>query len=224
MSIKKIQLNKLLVLMYADKPQRIRILREDIRREMASQHGDKKNGGHFHEPFWHDAKDHVNGITDLNLATDDRILKNKSRMRLYKQMTTGFLDWWNNNRRWTNEPSTSKMLRFKGMIDFPEIDCRVNVSNLLSLSIGNSENRIIYPYFSEEPALSDAAARLALWAINKSLPDCSADEIRILDIIRGKSYSIADVDIDDTEELIFKSKYLTILREWENLWSEYLAA
>lgn len=224
MSIKKIQLNKLIMLMHADKPTVITKLRDDIRTDLRKANGSEQGGGHFHEPFWHDAKNHVNNTADLTSATKDRISKNELRKRLYPILATGFLDWWDNKRRWTNEASESQLLTIKGSLRFPEIDCEVKVSNLLSVAIGGSEKRVIYPYFAEAPALTNSSARLLLHAMKEALPDQQAEELRVLDIIRAKSFSIADVGMNGTEPLIFKAKYMALLAQWHELKAEYSPA
>lgn len=73
MSLKKIQLRKLFVLMFAERSQRRSILRSDIRDEIRKGAGQKSEGGDFHIPFWYDAKAHVNGEQDLRVAMLKRV-------------------------------------------------------------------------------------------------------------------------------------------------------
>lgn len=224
MSLQKIHLRKLLHLMFADQSRVISVLRADIRDEIRKQAGQAGEGGDFHAPFWFDAKNHVNGELDLRFAVAGRIAVHKGRERLYNALTKGFLDWWNNKRRWTNEPSTSEMLAVRGQLEFPRIGCTVKIENLLAMTIGASQNRIIYPYFSEEPSLNQHSARLGLWAIAASIDDYSKDELRILDVMRGRSFAISDVGFAGDEEAEFVERYEAILKIWNRLWEEYQAA
>ncbi|MBZ9798321.1 hypothetical protein [Mesorhizobium sp. ES1-4] len=221
MSLKKIHLRKLLTLMFAENSKQISMLRGDIRDEIRKQAGEKSEGGDFHVPFWRDAKGHVNGEKYLGVSVAERIATNKRRERLYPELRDGFLDWWDNKRRWTNEASKSEMLAVKGAIEFPELGCTVKVENLLALAIGNSKNRIIYPYFSEDPPLGADAARLGLWAIMSSVGKYSPEEFRILDVIRGQSFAPSDVPLNGQEKSDFVKLYASILARSEKLREEY---
>ncbi|MBZ9659384.1 hypothetical protein LB523_10035 [Mesorhizobium sp. ESP-6-4] len=221
MSLKKMHLRKILTLMFAEDAKKVSMLRADIREEIGKRTGAKIEGGDFHAPFWHDAKAHVNGENDLRLAVIQRIATNNRRERLYTALRDGFLDWWDNKRRWTNEASKSQMLAVKGALDFPELQCTVKVENLLAMTIGRSKNRIIYPYFSEEPSLSSDAARLGLWAIITSVDEYPPDEFRILDVIRGQSFAASDLAFSGLEREEFVSRYSSLLVMWEKLWMEY---
>ena len=55
--------------------------------------------------------------------------------------------------------------------------------------------------------MSDAAARLGLWLLSEALPHVSADEIRILDVIRGTTYSIDRNPLKGDEEAEFRRRY-----------------
>ncbi|MGE4257682.1 MAG: hypothetical protein AB7E84_21110 [Xanthobacteraceae bacterium] len=221
MSIQKIHLRKLLMLMFASNAQRTSVLRADIRDEVRKARGIKGDGGDFHVPFWHDAKKHVNGEKDLHISVAERIASHKGRERLYAELRDGFLDWWNHKRRWTNEPSTSEMLSVRGAVEFPNLGATVKVENLLALTIGGSRNRIIYPYFAEEPKLTADMARLGLWAITESVLDYPTDEFRILDVIRGRSYAVSDLAFSGGEEAEFIRLYSALLVSWKRLWEEY---
>jgi len=222
MSLQKIHLRKLLTLMFAVEAKKVSILRSDIREEIRKDQGIKSEGGDFHVPFWHDVKKHVDGERDLHIAVAERIALNKGRERLYPALRDGFLDWWDNKRRWTNEASTSEMLAVKGALQFPDLGCIVKVENLLALTIGNSRNRIIYPYFSEEPHLSVDAARLGLWAMIESDVEYPAEEFRILDVIRGQSFAASDLVFTGNEEADFVRRYSALLALRQKLLEDYL--
>jgi hypothetical protein len=104
MSIEKIHLRKLLQLFYLPANKRKSLLRADIRNDLNKALGESTDGGDFHGPFWADAKSHVAGQEDLRTAVKNRIASNKSRTRLYPLLAGGFLNWWDEKRRWRNEP------------------------------------------------------------------------------------------------------------------------
>ncbi len=79
----------------------------------------------------------------------------------------------------------------------------------------------IYPYFSPDPTLSDEAARVGLWAIGKGLPNLSIDDVRILDVIRGQTYSVDRNELRGNEEEILFRRYQAALVEREQLRREY---
>lgn len=221
MSLKKIHLRKVLALMFATDAKATSVLRADIRDEIRKASGIGSEGGDFHTPFWYDVRGHIDGSKELGLSVAERITANPRRDRLYKAMQTGFLDWWDHKRRWTNETSSSQFLAVKGQIDFPEIGCTVKVENMLAMFIGNARNRIIYPYFAEEPSLKPEGARLGLWALTESIKGYPPEELRILDVIRGQSYAITDITLTGTERYEFQQKYILLLKRWNSLWKEY---
>ena len=115
MSIQKIHLRKLLLLFDASSKERRRILLSDIasdrRKEFRRKEGLKNDGGDFYSPFWFDAKRHVAGEIELREATKLRIEQNYRRKRLYPVLTDAFLRWWDEKRRWRNEPSKRDCFR-----------------------------------------------------------------------------------------------------------------
>jgi hypothetical protein len=221
MSLKKAHLRKVLALMFAPDAKTTSVLRSDIRDEIRKARGIGSDGGDFHAPFWYDVRAHVDSSKELGLSVAERIAANRRRRRLYEAMEKGFLDWWDNKRRWTNEASTSHFLAVKGRIDFQEIGCAVRVENVLAMFIGNARNRIIYPYFAEEPSLDSQGARLGLWALSEAINGYPPDELRILDVIRGQSYAIADVTLTGSERHEFLQRYAQLLERWNSLWKEY---
>ena len=104
MSVRMIHLRKLLKLMYLAPNRRVSALRADIRDDIARESGDPGSGGDFYGPFWSDAKAHVFGSAYLPEMVQVRIAANSGRANLYPQLRDGFLLWWNERRRWTNEP------------------------------------------------------------------------------------------------------------------------
>jgi hypothetical protein len=221
MSVKTIHLQKLLTIFYAPPRKQKALLRADIRTEIGKNSGENTNGGHFHVPFWTDVKNHVAGKVDLRERTEFRIARNEIRKRLYPQLCDGFLKWWNEKRRWRNEAFEFLPLSVRARFSIPELGTTVKVENLLSLKIGDDTNRIIYPYFSEDPELPEEGARVGLWLLSQALPAYHVDDIRILDILRSTSFSTIDCPLQGNEHRLFLQHYKRVLTEWAELRKEY---
>lgn len=95
------------------------------------------------------------------------------------------------------------------------------MSSILSVRDARGIEHFVYPYFSAEPALNEQSARLGLWLLINSLHQAPPLEIRILDVIRGRTFSIDRNALLGNEEQIFQERYRTILAEWEALREEY---
>lgn len=220
MSLQSIQLRKILKILYSEPNRRISALRSDIRTDISREAGDAGGGGDFYGPFWKDAKDHVFGLSDLHASVDGRITNNVNRRNLYPRLRDGFLTWWNERRRWTNEPFRQGG-QVKGSFTFPSLGAVVKIDNVLSVQDGNGETHFVYPYFSPEPILQDEAARLGLWLLQQGLPDVPSAELRILDVIRGQTFSIDRFPLTGNEEQIFLRRYQAAIEEWNALRREY---
>jgi len=163
MSIKSIHLDKLLKAFFLPEAKQVTLLRQDIRSDIAKEQGSDPGGGNFYTPFWSDAKDHIRGAADLRAQTAGRVDMNERRRRLYPLLQNGFLNWWENKRRWTNVEFVVDETAAKGKFKFDDLDATVKVENLVSISIGEDRKRLIYPYFYEEPIVSNSMSRLGLW-------------------------------------------------------------
>ena len=223
MSIQSIQLRKLLCLFGASRAQRTRILRQDIRALINKDSGGAGDGGDFHVPFWSDAKRHALDKADLHDETALRVAKHGGRERLYPQLRDGFLKWWTEKRRWRNDDFQPIEEPAHGQYVVGDIGT-VRVEGPLAIQIGDGSHRIIYPYFSEEPALSEEDARLGLWLISKALPGFSIDDLRILDVLRSRSVGVADLPLKGDEARRFEEKYQSIILEYTTLMGEYKRA
>ena len=221
MSIELISLRKLMQLMLSGEPQRTSRLRanitEGIRREV---NGPGEGGGDFHVPFWADVKAHASGGPDLRHASAARVEANDRRARLYPELTEGFLAWWLERRRDRNEPFEIIGQNIKGRLELPGLGI-VKIENNLAFRIGDDVERIVYPYFSEEPEMEERVARLGLWAMSAAIHEFAIADMRILDVIRGRSFSILDTPITATEEADFRQEYGTLLDRWRALRREY---
>lgn len=220
MSLKSIHLRKLLQIFYLPNAGKISKIRAEIRDDIARESGALAAGGDFYGPFWADAKKHAVGLGDLRSSVDERIDANDVRANLYPQLRDGFLLWWDQRRRWTNEPFRAVEAP-KGRYSFSEIGATVKVDNFLSVIDGSGYQHFVYPYFSATPELSNEAARLGLWLIGRALPNFGWDEIRLLDVIRGKNFSTDFVSLLGNEEGLFLKKYIEICNIYENLKKEY---
>lgn len=221
MSIKTIHLNTLLKAFQLPNNELTTFLRADIRREIAKENGGNTGGGDFYAPFWSDVKHHVAGNCDLHEETGRRIIANDRRNRLYPLLRDGFINWWDNKRRWRNEPFGFQPLRVKARYRIEELDAIVKVENLLGLSIGEQDNRLIYPYLYESPELNDQISRLGLWLLSTALSEYNKQDMRLLDVIRSNSYAVSDMSFQGTERAEFILNFERIINKWERLKSEY---
>jgi len=221
MSLQKAHLRKLLQLFDADNSKRVSLLRADIRSEINKESGLEGDGGDFYVPFWADAKNYVAGGLDLTEQTKVRIEANDGRKRLYPELRDGFLHWWNERRRGTNEPVGLIPENLSVHFPVPELGTVVKVENVLGLTIGDHSHRIIYPYFSENPALTSESARLGLWLLREALNQYAPEDFRILDIIRSKPFSVGSDPFDGKEKELFITRYKGLLAERKKLRKEY---
>jgi len=220
MSLNAIHLRKLLKIMFLDRKGQISEIRKDIRGDIKKQSDENGSGGDFYGPFWADAKGHVFENLDLRESVKRRISANLKRANLYPQLCDGFLLWWNQRRRWTNRPFT-KGTYLKKNVNFSDLDAVVKINNILSAQDGNRDDHFVYPYFSPKPVLTDESARLGLWMLNQAFPDIEFAELRILDIIRGQTFSIDRNPLIGNEGENFRRRYLDILALRDKLREDY---
>ncbi|NYD89004.1 hypothetical protein [Sphingomonas melonis] len=216
MALDRVHLRKLLYLFLLSEKRRLSEIRSDALQTMERRDEGPSPGADFHAPFWRDAKIHAAGLDDLHTLTSQTMAKGKFRKRLYPLLRDGFLLWWNEKRRWINEPIESLPKSIKSTFGFAEIEGVVKVENLLSLKIGDDRFRYVYPYFCEKPPMDAETARLGLWLMSEALPDLPLAEMRILDVLRGEAYSPDIYPLIGNEEEVFALRYRRILREWRN--------
>ena len=216
MSLENINLNKLLKLFYLDPDKGRSALRADIREDLRREAGEITGGGDFYSPFWSDAKQHVFGTSDLRSATVTRINANPRRANLYPQLRDGFLDWWDQKRRWTNQPFRPGNA-LKGSFRFHELDATVKAQNILTVVDALGEERAVYAYCFPDPPLCSDAARLGMWLLAQALTEVPASEHRILDMIRGYTFSDDRVPLSGEEEIEFQARFARLIRERDML-------
>jgi hypothetical protein len=220
MSIEKINLRKLLQLFFADERLQRSLLLADIRGDAAKASGDRGSGGDFYGPFWADVKDHAAGRSDLADQTGDRIRANKTRARLYPLLTEGFLEMWREKMRWRNEPFEFVAESVKAQLPIKKLGTIVKIENTASVKVWDGSHRIIYPYFSEEPALPEEGARLGFWALQTALPDFRQEDFRIVDLLRRTYFRPTEVGAKGDEEKQFVQRYEALLKKWRKLREE----
>jgi hypothetical protein len=221
MSIQIINLNKLLRLCALPENELIAELRDDLRNERNKKLGLDSGGGHFHHPWWTVAKLHLVGKADLRAHLPLFVQANRYRKRLYPLLTEAFLRWADELRRSTNESIGPVEERVHNHYPVPGLELTVKVDNLLGLQIGENHHRLIYPYFSEEPALSEQWARVGLWLMQNALSGFQIAQMEILDVLRSHSFSGASLALRGNEEAVFKAKYRKMLELWTDLRPEY---
>lgn len=220
MALNHVHLRKILKIMFLDEGAQRSAIRADIREEIARDSGTSGSGGDFYAPFWADARMHVFGTADIHGSVAARIAANEGRTNLYQQLRDGFLLWWNDRRRWTNEPFRPGQT-LKRQFAFPGLDATIKVDSILSVRDGRDEEHAVYPYFAPSPILSPAAARLGLWVLTEALPSIPPQEVRILDVIRGNTFSLDRLPLRGDEEDNFRRRYAAILETRRILREEY---
>ena len=220
MSIEVIHLRNLMRLILADRRLETRLLRTNIRDELSRAEEGNEGGMDFYSPFWADAKSHVRRTANLRTETERRVAASAQRRRLYPLLTAGFLAWWEERRRRRNEPFTILERSVRGRCTLDGLGV-VKVENNLSFQIGDDGLRIVYPYFSDEPAITADLARQGLWLMAQALPNFDIADMRILDVIRGTSFSIEECIQTGTEEADLRAQYDQLWTRWRELRTEY---
>lgn len=221
MSVYNMTLNKLLKLYSLDDKKTITALREDIRAEVRKEKGLDSDGGDFYVPFWSDAKDHVAGKLDLGEQTKVRVSDNPRRAHLYPRLATGFLTWWLEKRRWSNLDFQFVAKSVNGHVDFADLNAHIRVGGLMSLKVGDESFRLIYPYFCKDSALQPETARIGLWLMQKALGNYPVDDMRILDVMRAKSFAVLDCPLQGNEAELFAAHFHRLTQKWNDLRTEY---
>jgi hypothetical protein len=222
MTIKVINLSKLLKLCSLVDSKLIGELRDDLRKERDKLLGKKKKGGgHFHYPWWDAAKGHALGLCDLTEQTKLLVEAGVGRDRLYPLLTSAFLEWLERLRRSTNLTLSWSEEQVHTHYVVPGMDLTVKVDNLLALRLGEDHHKLIYPYFCEHPVLSERWARVGLWLMRDALSKYDPVDMEILDVLRARSFSGGSVFLKGDERSVFIQRYEKILGIWSELRPEY---
>lgn len=218
MSVLDIPLRKILQLFYAPQPLRRSILKKDIQLDRKKEKGGSRSqGGDFYVPFWSDVKRHIAGYADLSEMTDSRIKSNRNFKRLYPLLKDGVIDLLSAKLRWSNEATQIVPKSVHGNLQFGDLGGTVRIHDVVHALVRDEYTRIVYPYFSEEPALPEEGGRLGLWAMQQALTKYDPNDMRIIDILRRTFFSPRVTPLNGDEEKVFRENYISIIREWERL-------
>jgi hypothetical protein len=218
MSVLDVPLRKALQLLYAPPQLRRSILREDIRLDRKKEAGgNRSQGGDFHAPFWSDVKKHISGGGDLAQLTDDRTKSNRRYKRLYPLLKEGVLELLSAKLRWSNEPIEIRPQSVHGSHLIGELGATLRIRDALHARVRGQYTRIVYPYFSEVPALSEEGGRLGLWVMQRALSNLDADDMRIVDPLRKTFFSPQNTSLQGNEDAVLLDRYVLLINEWEKL-------
>nr|WP_319388002.1 hypothetical protein [uncultured Cohaesibacter sp.] len=221
MSVLDIPLRKVLQLFYASPRLRQLKLKEDIRLDRRKEvGGTRSQGGDFHLPFWTAVKKHITGERDLTELIDELVRTNKNYKRLYPPLKDGVLDLLSDKLRWSNEPIEIIPSSVHGRLDIAELGATVRIRNALHAQVREKYNRVVYPYFSEEPGLPDEGGRLGLWVMQQALKELNPSDMRIIDPLRRKFFSPEVSPLKGDEERVFQENYRSLIEEWKRLRDE----
>lgn len=218
MSVLDIPLRKALQLFYAPQPLRRSILKEDIRLDRKKEAGgNRSQGGDFYGPFWSDVKKHISGDGDLTQLTDERIKSNRNFRRLYPLLKDGLLNLLGEKLRWSNEPVEIIPQSVHGNLQIDDLGGTIRIKDAIQARVRGEYTRVVYPYFSEEPALTDEGGRLGLWVMREALTGLDADDMRVIDPLRKTFFSPQITPLQGNEQTMFRARYKSLIDEWERL-------
>ncbi|MEO5326094.1 hypothetical protein PV773_22515 [Mesorhizobium sp. CC13] len=221
MSVLDIPLRKVLQLFYASQTLQRSILKEDIRLDRRKEKGgNRSNGGDFYLPFWSDVKKHIAGDADLSELTEGRMRSNKRYKRLYPLLKDGVFDLLSAKLRWSNEPVHIEPRSVHGSLQFGDLGGVIRINDALHARVRHEYTRVVYPYFSENPALPEEGGRLGLWAMQQALTALDPNDMRIIDILRRTFFSPQTTPLRGDEEVVFRKNYSLVIGEWERLKQE----
>ena len=93
----------------------------------------------------------------------------------------------------------------------------VKVESILSITDGSGGHHYVYPYFAEAPELSADAARQGLWLLGQALPEIPPERFQLLDVLRGRAFSITQTPLQGDEEQLFLRMYADLIQERDTL-------
>jgi len=218
MSVRDIPLRKALQLFYAPQGLRRSILKEDIRLDRRKEAGGTRSrGGDFYLPFWSDVKRHISGDGDLTQLTDNRINTNKNFKRLYPLLKDGVLELLSAKLRWSNEPIEIVPTSVHGNLRVEDLGGTIRIRDALNARVREEYTRVVYPYFSAEPALPEEGGRLGLWVMQQALTELDPDDMRIIDPLRRTFFSPQTTPLQGNEKTVILENYRLLIDEWERL-------
>ncbi|WP_322886586.1 hypothetical protein U8C40_04085 [Sinorhizobium medicae] len=129
----------------------------------------------------------------------------------------GVLELLSAKLRWSNELVEIIPQSVHGNLRIEELNGTIRIRDALHARVRGEYTRVVYPYFSEEPALSEEAGRLGLWVMQRALTRLDADDMRIIDPLRKTFFSPRTTPLQGDEETVFRERYGSLIDEWERL-------
>ncbi|MEI4482607.1 MULTISPECIES: hypothetical protein [unclassified Phyllobacterium] len=164
-----------------------------------------------------DVKRHISGDGDLTQLTDDRIKSNRIFKRLYPLLKDGVLELLSAKLRWSNEPVEIVPQSVHGNLRIEDLGGTIRIRDALHTRVREEYTRVVYPYSSEEPALSEEGGRLGLWVMQQALTEFDPSDMRIIDALRRTFFSPQTTPLLGNEEAVFRENYRLLIRDWERL-------
>jgi hypothetical protein len=216
MAFDNVSLNKLLKLLPCTLKKREAMIRKDARDAVLKERkAENDDGGDFYAVFWSGAKKFVLKGDNLRKLVREQIRKSKSKRRLYPVLLDGFFRWYGARHEDGDPAARIEIAGTFGRCSTLAKSGAVRVHNLLAWKEPDGTRHIVYPYFDKDHALGPRAARLGRWAMVNALPDHDAENMAILDVLRGQVYDNDNCPLRGDEEEILSERYGRILNEWE---------
>jgi len=129
----------------------------------------------------------------------------------------GVLELLSAKLRWSNEPVEIVPQTVHGNMPIEDLGGTIRIRDALYARVRGEYTRVVYPYFSEEPALPETGGRLGLWVMQQALPEFDRSDMRIIDPLRRTFFSPQTTPLQGNEEAVFREKYRSLIGEWEHL-------
>lgn len=218
MPMDRISLMRCIELFQFPLERRLRKIKQDARKSLLKELPRDKDegGGDFYSEFWADAKAKAaNDDFDLFGSTHERILKNKSKRRLYPILLQGFVRGWDAIREKLEIRGKISVIRgITAEIEGSSEADSVIIKNTLTIRTEDKRLHIIYPYFSKDEALGVRHAGMAIAAMQDGFEKTNPDNIVIIDVLRGTVFFDKEADLPPGGASALIEKYDAVMREW----------
>lgn len=159
----------------------------------------------------------MSGLGDISELTRQRVNSNKRYERLYTLLKDGILDLISEKLRWSNEPIEILPQSAHGVLKFEDLGGVVRIKHAFYARVRGEYTRVVYPYFSEEPALPEEGGRLGLWVMQMALKDFDPNDMRLIDPLRKTFFSPQVSPLQGDEEAVFRKHYISLIADRERL-------
>jgi hypothetical protein len=119
--------------------------------------------------------------------------------------------------RWRNAPFEFFPESVKAQLAVDGLKAIVKIENTAAIKTWDGSDRVIYPYFSENPSLPEEGARLGFWALGAALPNYRSEDFRIIDMQHRTYFRPTDVGMTGDEKKKFIERYDLLLKQWRKL-------